>query len=625
MVRKRAIFALLIAGLLIAVLGYFSRDRTLERALESTGEAIAGAKVEIDGFHFSFWRLRGSWRRLQVANRNNPWRNILETGPAALELEWRPLFWRRFIIREMRLENVRSGTRRSSDGSLPREAAWEPPEFVQRAIDAAKEQVAALPVFDVSGLGKTLKVDSLVDPNKLASVQAFRNVQSEADSTYTFWQEALQVEPYERQVQEIQAEIDALQLDKIKDAAALLAATPKIKQVVEKVNRLQKEIAGKKDALQGSYKTLQAQLVDAKKLVDSDVNKALRLARLAKFDTRDMALLLLGQPVVQRIEQILRYIGVVRQYLPTAQAMLATTKTESPPRFLGQDIPFPFHYRYPRVLVRRLTLSGATATGDTSRAYFVSGTVQNLTTEPPVLGRPTRFDLQVSRVEGRGYSLTGSLDHTGDVAKDSLWAQASNMPLGRIALAPSTYFPQAIDLQKADIRLQGLFIGDAIDLEMGLDAASVAYDFGDGQPDRIGQMVRDALAGMERLRLTAQFTGQGGDYGLRLRSNFDRAVASSIQGVLEKNVAEARQQVEKSVRAESGKRQAELTALITKQETVLQEQVDQIAALVQEQVDALEKQKQELEQRVGSESAAAKKAVDDAKKSLEGLFKKKKN
>jgi uncharacterized protein (TIGR03545 family) len=86
---------------------YFTQDRYLERAIESAGEAVIGAKVEVDNFDFSFFGLKCSWDHLQVANPKHPWRNLIETGKASFAVEGRPLFWGRIIIDEMVLEEAR--------------------------------------------------------------------------------------------------------------------------------------------------------------------------------------------------------------------------------------------------------------------------------------------------------------------------------------------------------------------------------------------------------------------------------------------------------------------------------------------------------------------------------------
>jgi len=138
--RKKGIIYLVVIALIIAAIAFFTRDRYLERGLELAIQAVAGAKVEIDNFHFSLFKTAGSWNRIQIADKNNPWRNIIETGRASFDMEARALFWRRIIIQEMMLENVRNGTARKTDGSLPKKFIPEPtteePAFTERVKTA---------------------------------------------------------------------------------------------------------------------------------------------------------------------------------------------------------------------------------------------------------------------------------------------------------------------------------------------------------------------------------------------------------------------------------------------------------------------------------------------------------
>jgi uncharacterized protein (TIGR03545 family) len=93
-------------------------DRWIESGLEAAGEAAVGAKVEIDGLDFRFSDLSIQWRRLQAADARQPMRNLLETGPAAFKMSPAALFRKRIVIDEMALEEVRSGTPRTTSGAL---------------------------------------------------------------------------------------------------------------------------------------------------------------------------------------------------------------------------------------------------------------------------------------------------------------------------------------------------------------------------------------------------------------------------------------------------------------------------------------------------------------------------
>ena len=117
--RKKGIIALAVLTALIIVIAYLFRDSAIENMIEKMGQDIAGAKVEIDNFHFSLLKMECSWDRLQIADLNDTMFNLIETGKASFDLEVRPLFWKRVVIREIILEGLLSGTQRETDGSLP--------------------------------------------------------------------------------------------------------------------------------------------------------------------------------------------------------------------------------------------------------------------------------------------------------------------------------------------------------------------------------------------------------------------------------------------------------------------------------------------------------------------------
>jgi len=608
--RKKAIIILIVIIAIFAVFAFFARDRYLERAVERTGELIAGARVEVDNFHFSLFKMTCSWDRLQVANKNNPWYNIVETGKASFVVETRPLFWKRIIIKEMVLQNVINGTKRTSDGSLPKKEVKqaeqsEKPGMVSKVSAALKKQAGELPVFDLSGLGKKLKVDSLIDVNNLKTVQEYQNLKQTADSVFTFWQAQPKPETYLTRVKGVEDKVKTLRLDEIKDLPSLTSALSKLEDVRKEVKTLKKEVDEKHDNLKQSFNEVQSQYAAIQSGLKEDIDRAKQLAKLKELDVKDVSMLLFGEPVMKQSEKLLSYVSLGRRYLPTAKKALASKKVEKPPRFKGQDIHFPFHYRYPRFLLREAKLSAATAGGDTSRAFFLEGDLFGMTNEPAVYGKPTRFKLELKKVAGNLYDISGSLDHTKTVSHDSLWVSAKNFGLGEVKLKESKYFPKTVQAQKGDVKLAGFFIGDGIDLELNLKAAPIEFFYEKKASDRISQIVRDVLAGLNQLTLKAELVGDSSDYKLRMNSNVDNLLANQIKKTLEKNLREAQQQVEDYVKAEVDKRRKEVESLIEKNKQILLAEMDKAKQKVQEQYDELEKRKQEVQKRIEEEKKKA--------------------
>ncbi len=620
--RKSGLIILVVLALLAGLGYYFTRDHYLEAALEYQIEQFAEARVELDNFHFSIFGLKCGWERLQIANKRDPWRNILETNRASLDFETRPLFWRKLIIREAVLENVRTGSARKTDGTLPYKIVKEP-GVVDEVFASVEKQLRELPLFDLSGLGKKLNLDSLVNVNNLASVQSYHKLRGFADSSYSTWKTGFEPQSYVKRAEEIKTEVAGLQIDQVKDVATLIPTLDKLKGIQTKASALKEDVENKKKTLESTVAAVQAQVQNAQSSLQDDIERAQRLAKLQDIDTRQLSLLLFGAPAVQRVEQVLDYVVLSRKYLPMAQAAMTSSKLEAPPRFKGQDIHFPFHYRYPRFLAREIKLSGATAGGDTSLAYFLSGEIKNLTNQPTVSGMPTQFKINFLRVDGNQYTMSGSFDHTTEVGKDSLWLAANNFGLGNIKLPDNKHLPHALVANKGDVALSGFFVGDALDLRVNLNAAPVSFDFSSTPKDFVSNVVQDVLAGFNQLELGVQLQGARSDYALSIHSNLDNVLADQLKRVVGEKLAEARLQIETRVRAEVDKRRKEAEALVENYKQSLTAEMQKVRGAVDQQIEELNKRKAEVEARIEAEKNKGKQVVDEKKKQAEGEAKKK--
>ncbi len=619
--RKKGFLILLLFCAIIAIFSYFTRDRYIEKALEKTMQLIAGAKVEIDGFHYSVFKLHGQWGRLQIADKNNPWHNLIETGRASFDVEVRPLFWRKFIIREMALENVRSGTRRSRDGSLPLKITVPSDEssLVERTKIALERQFGEIPIFDLSGMGKKLNLDSLVQADQLASVQGYRQLKLFTDSSYTFWQSQLKPGDYAVKADDIEKKIKSLKIDEIKDLAGLTSTLKIVNEIHQDVANLRNEVNEKYGGVTVTYERMQAEFAAMKDSLQGDIKRAQQLAKLQSLDMKNISMLLFGKPALQGVERIVGYISQVRHYLPTAQKVMGAQRVKKPSRFKGQDIHFPFHYRYPKFLIRTAKLSAATAAGDTSSAYFIDGTLSGLTNQPLVYNDPTKFKLEFEKLSGNQYLLQGSLDHTTEQAKDSLWIHANNFGLGKIKLKQSKYFPEAVEAKKGNLTLSGFFIGDAIDLKLNLNTAPVNFIFENEAEGRLERIFRDVLSGINNVTLNAALTGEASDYRMRMNSNVDRLLSDQLSKTLDKTLREAQMEVENYVRNAADKYRKEAESVFDKYKVSLQEQMATVHDKVMIQSTEIENKKKELEARIEKEKNKLK---NKGKKTIQDFIKK---
>ncbi|MFQ5629703.1 MAG: hypothetical protein ACE5I1_13140, partial [bacterium] len=495
--------------------------------------------------------------------------------------------------------------------------------FAAQATDALENKIRELSVLDFSAVAKTMKIDSLLDPSGFASVRGYKNLNQSMDSTFGLWQTQFKQGNYNQQIAAIQNEVAAIKPDSVKnDLLAMAEMLKKLDNVSKRVAEFKNDIDTKKKVLTASFASIQNDLKQIQNSLQADIEMAKRRAKLQGLEMKDVAMVLFGEPVVARIEQILNYIAIGRKYWPAAEALLASNEPASPPRFEGQNIYFPFHERYPRLLVRKLRLSGMTATGDTSRGYTLEGEIFGLTTEPPVYGQPIRIDLKIFREAGNHYSVRGAFDHIGDTAKDSIWISADNIPLGSQQLMESKYFPSSFHAERGGVDLTGYFIGDTIDLNLGFRASPAKFQYTSNTQDKVAVLIREILDTITQINLDVVVAGKKGDYSLSMRSNIDNDLSTGVMGVLAGNLIEAQAQLEKQVRDAVAGHESETKSRIAHYKQTTLVEVDQVQKRVQSELDKIEKYKKDIEARIDAKRKKAEKIIADEKSKLEEKAKK---
>ena len=623
--RKKALIYFAVLAVLWAAVAYVFRDSLIERAIERAASATWGARVEIDGLHVSLLKLHVSWDRLQITDRRDTWKNLLETGPAGLDVEARPLFWKRLIVREMTLKAVRSGTPRATDGRLPEPAGERKPGLAQNVGRALRQQLESLPVMNLSALRNTVEPARLVDVQALSSVRQYAELQQAADSTLAHWRARLEGMPIRQQLDSLEQDIARLKQAKPKNAVELARQLKQVQTLRDRVGDLRRQIQQTRKAMKTMLADLRQRLAAADRALQADILRAQKLARLGDLDISDVGLLLFGRSLVERYQQILQWIDTGRQYLPVAQTLMQLQKTESPPRFRGQDIPFPFHQRYPKFLIRRAALSAADQAADTGRVHWLRGELFGLTNEPAVYGEPTRFDLFVGSAAGNQYRLFGAIDHTRSEPRDTLTVEARQVALGRMPLGGDGFLPQAMVAERGDFRLIGIFIGERVNLQLELRAGPVRFEFSEAADGELAGIVRQALAGVQRLDLSARLLGARDAYRLQLSTNVDRLLGRRIKAVFDERLLAAREQVAQYVRGEADRLRRQVERLLQQQEQELQAKVRQWRARLDQRLADIEREKRDLEQRLKREKQKARREAEKkARDTLEKLFKKKK-
>jgi uncharacterized protein (TIGR03545 family) len=190
---KGIIFLAVLAGIFILLTILFT-DAWLERQLESLGTNAVGAKVEIDGFDFSFIGLHIKWERLQVTNPKKTMKNIIDTGHCEFNMEFWPLLSKKVIIENVQVSDLRSDTDRATDGKIIKKKKIEEekkpakPGVVSKTLDKLTDEMAKAPAFQLKTLTTKVNLDSILKILDFKTPGRVDSLKTDLTTRYASWE-----------------------------------------------------------------------------------------------------------------------------------------------------------------------------------------------------------------------------------------------------------------------------------------------------------------------------------------------------------------------------------------------------------------------------------------------------
>ncbi|GAB4377677.1 MAG: hypothetical protein Kow0042_25780 [Calditrichia bacterium] len=618
--RKKGILFLLILFILIVGITLIFTDRFLENQMESLGSSAVGAKVEFDGVDFSLTTLHMKWDRLQVTDPKDTWRNLFETGRVDFDLELIPLFSKKFIIENIRIDSLRFNSKRETDGKLPRKPVSErkPPKIVQLLQKELEKESRQMPVFNLNQYTRKINIDSLwklVDLKVPRRIDSLKNNYAEK---YQTWEKRTAELPDEQDFTRLQNQIQNLKIDQIKSIEEFQSAYQTVNQVYKEADSLLKMVKTTKSDLQTDLKQVDASRKIIPQWINQDYQRALSLAKLPEISVQNAAKVLFGQQIIDKINAVSGYIGTARYYATKFSG--GKPEKASPPRSKGQDIHFGSRKNLPNFWMKDFSLIVRVMNN-----LNIGGTIHDIVSNQNVIGKPTTIEISGVRRDGAALQLSGILDYRGDPKKEQIDLAISEMPLAGVKLTNFALLPYKIKEGRATINSRIVFEGNSLVSETRFESGNVRFDFSDAPTNmnkRLVDISRSIAQSIHTITFRAGMELRENRFKFNMSSNLDKLIADKIKEILSGEVSKARQELENRVRKEAEKYQQELQQFISEKEGALRARIDEVERRVEEQKAQIETRKKEIENRIEAEKKKLKEKVEEeAKKKLKDLFK----
>jgi uncharacterized protein (TIGR03545 family) len=514
-VRWSGILIFLVLCALAAGLWALFVDRYAERAIEKTGTAIVGAKVELDKADVSLSPLGLTLVRLQVTDPGAPMTNAVEVGRIAFHMDGPNALRRKIIIEEMSVENVRLNTPRKTSGAV---AGTEGPTPLER--------LAELPSFVLPNVEEAFAKEKA----DLRSLKLLTGAATDGEAMRTRWQArtkeletAIDIDKYQKQYGELKAKAGKVSIGGLVGGAKDVAALQK--QVRADIQT----VTDAKKAFATDLASLKKAAADAPAAVRDDARRIVEKYSLTPSGLANMSRVLFGPRIEGQVRSALQWDARLSPFLERVKEKVKGKEVVRPLRAEGRDVRFPEERPLPDFLARLAKVSISLPQGE------FAGRIENLTSEQDVLGRPLKFSFSAEKLKGlRSATLEGTFDRTDPAArKDVLSLRLRGYEARDVKLIESSTLPVSLGEGLADLDVQATLEKGALKVQITVGLRSARLLVGEGQArpglaGRVDAAVRKTLAGVTGLSLTADISGTPYDFALRVRSDIDDVLKATV-------------------------------------------------------------------------------------------------
>ena len=574
--------------LLLMLAGWMLLADVLARGtLSEAGTKAFGAQFDIGNVRIRTFQTAIELRGIALADPFDRTRNLFEAATVVLQLEPRPLLQKKFVVKRLSIENVRTDTRRATPARAVPGGG-----FASRARTEVQQFVSQfnVPMLSLKNLGE-LK-DIVLDPTKLRAVQAATQLARQADSTKTALEGAYSNLRLRETLDSSTALLTRLQGTNLRtlgvDGARRAVADLRVARA--RVDSARGRVEGLLGMTRRGIDSLQAGVGAIEAARREDYAFARGLLELPTFEGPDLGAALFGKVTIDRFQQAMYWATLARQYAPPG---LLPRETEGPKRarLAGSTLHFAAPQSFPRFLLRRANLDVTVSDGPHNGRYAFAAS--NVTTDPGIVREPMLFALRRVATQSGVDSLraTASLDHTSERHREALNVQAAGVSLPVFTIPA---LPFRLDPGSGVTEMRFVLDGERITGRWAVRSSKLTWqpDSARARPlNTIETLVARVLTGIDELDLVADIGGTMKSPTLAVRSNLDRQIAERLKAVVGEEIAAAERKV-----------RAQVDRFVDEKSAPVKERIDELRAEGERRVsDArtkLEDEKRKLEERL---------------------------
>lgn len=487
----------------------FGLDPLLRYSTVKTTQAMIGAKADVRELRSELFPPQLTIDGVALASAKRPGTNLLSFDKLQLKLAGDPLLHRSFVVDEASMTGVRFGTSRNDSGLLDPRSEPEPAEpswLTERLRSLGDEWLD-----DV-----TAQLKGQVDPNVLETYRVGNELYAKWDAAFN--EMKVRIESYKPRIDDIRKRIDtAKHAEPLQQIDIYLNVARKSDQLLQEGQLMQQEIQAVTPIVRQDFQRLdQARLNDQQMVVQK--------VRLLKPDGRRISESLIGKELYLQLQQLLSWLETARQYQQDLK------QQAKPERGRGRDFEFELFNPTPRLLCRKLKMTGEISLGNHLVPFHA--VLANVTSNPKLLGQPAVLNLQTAgRQPAR---ITVAYDATKDTPQTHILADYADADGRRISIGRENRGHLTAKLQDVRWNAKLLLINNDVQGELVL-ASNLSNSQWTGDPDHPPEFaiaIRQMMANIATVNATVKLSGTTRKPEISIDSDFGQQIADGFQHAL---------------------------------------------------------------------------------------------
>lgn len=573
--RKKFVYFALIPLIVLIVVVYIFIDGWVASGLEAAGEAMTGAKVEIQNLSVTISPIGIRWGSLQVADPEQPMKNLFQTGKVQFALNFGQLLRGKYIIESMEVNNLILGTQRKTSGALPRkpaprEASKGPSMFSSLMSQATSDlgvNKLKTPNFDLSSVKKLLNTDSLLNPNNLRSYRMIDSLRQQLQSASAQWQSTLnEMEQSKQKVIAVENNIKSIDINQLKTADQIVTALNTVKSSINTVNEVKQTFTTQEKTLTDRVNSFASSAKSIDEAAKQDFNRVVSLARLPDVNMKGLSQLVLGRDIFAMADKYMYWIAFARNHIPASQK---TEKESSPPRMKGQNIHFPEKHGYPKFWIKKILISGGTDNSRNPNYFYAKGEIDNITDNQHITGKPMTINVLLTKGNGMSLSLAAMFDRRKDVPLDTYEAVLKGARIGTMNIGQAGFLPSKLTDVNADASINVRVPGNNFDSNTRIQFSNLNFVFESKPKNTVESIVQQVLQSVKGFNVGLRMWNTGDQFKLAFTTDLDQQLASRAKSVIGGEVAKLENDLRSRLNQEIAKKRLEYETLLAQKSSAV--------------------------------------------------------